>query len=386
MCLAGSGSGKEAIFQSGIDIMKMLKLNKAVHGTIKSEQEVVRNLVRHQAAYYYVDEIGHLLKKVKTAETKGSASYLEGVIGILMSVYSKANGILPIGGDVREEVRKMLLTQLNQVNKQMDENPSPKWERKAKAIEASLELLDDGITNPFLSLFGMTTQIMFDDLVDYQNATNGFIGRCLVFRETIDVPDENQNYNPRSVPEDLKLTMKQILIAGSYDMEQDRIEFHGEKIKIPTAKDAQVMLKRVMDELHEIARDQEERSGLQSLYLRAKEQVAKISFILAVAGGIRTKEHVLWAYAMVRRDVEMKAAIVLGNDKKLSPKENLMAKLTGSIGDDLITQGVLVNKLKTFKREDIEKMLEYLVTSGKIVCEESIHSKKKTKILKYRRV
>ena len=67
-------------------------IGAATHGAIKSEQEIMRNIaLRHQAAFYLVDEIGIFLQKIKNAQQRGGAAYLEGVIGLLMSVYSKAS-------------------------------------------------------------------------------------------------------------------------------------------------------------------------------------------------------------------------------------------------------------------------------------------------------
>jgi len=104
-CVAGSGTGKEAVQQAYLKIMRAASTQGAVHGGFKSEQELMRNLLRHQAAFYSVDELGLVLRKLENASKRGGASYLEGIIGLVMSVYSKANGYLPITGDLKEEIR-----------------------------------------------------------------------------------------------------------------------------------------------------------------------------------------------------------------------------------------------------------------------------------------
>ena len=53
--VAGSGTGKESIMQAYLQIMKAATVQAAVHGAFKSEQEIMRNLIRHQAAFYCVD-------------------------------------------------------------------------------------------------------------------------------------------------------------------------------------------------------------------------------------------------------------------------------------------------------------------------------------------
>ena len=88
--VAASGTGKEGIMTAMMDLHIAAGISAAVHGAIKSEQEIIRNLLRHQMAAYQIDELGIVLKKISNAGKSG-ASYLEGVIGTLMSAYGKAN-------------------------------------------------------------------------------------------------------------------------------------------------------------------------------------------------------------------------------------------------------------------------------------------------------
>ena len=338
----------------------------AVHGNIKSEQEILRNLTDHQAAYYIIDEIGIMLKKIKNAQQKGGAAYLDGIIGMLMSVYSKANGWFPVTGHMRKEVRKSLLQELQQVERRLEEKPSPILEARIPAIEYAIKSLDNGIENPFLSLMGFTTPVTFDDLVDFESATNGFIGRSL-FNERETAPDEKEDFLRPPMDERLVLALATLYSAGSYDtMEGQRIEHYGDKLTIPTSDDARIMLEQVMRLIHELALEHKDLTALEALALRAKETVAKVSFILAVPEGIRTVEHVRWAYALVRRDVEEKTRLVIGNDRrKDSPDQALMARILNLVaGDQGETLGVLVNRIKNVKKEDIQKFLDLLVKDG----------------------
>ena len=97
--VAGSATGKEAIQQAQSDLMICAGLGKAVYGTIKSEQEIYRNVVRNQLTAYIIDEFGILLNKIEQGSKGASSSYMGGIIGALMSIYSKANGMLPMGAD-----------------------------------------------------------------------------------------------------------------------------------------------------------------------------------------------------------------------------------------------------------------------------------------------
>src|SRR5690606_25807789 len=119
-CVAGSRTGKEAIQQAVASILRVAGMAPATHGAIKSEQEIVRNLIRHQAALYIIDEIGIFLQKDKNAQTKGGALCLVGVVGLLMGAYSKADGFMLLTGDAREEMQQMLLKEAVQINRKLE--------------------------------------------------------------------------------------------------------------------------------------------------------------------------------------------------------------------------------------------------------------------------
>ena len=101
--------------------MRTAGVQAAVHGGFKSEQETMRNFLRHQAAFYSIDEFGLTLRKLDNASKRGGASYLEGIIGFIMSVYSKANGFLPITGDLKEELTEKLRNELARIMKRHDD-------------------------------------------------------------------------------------------------------------------------------------------------------------------------------------------------------------------------------------------------------------------------
>lgn len=379
-CVAGSGSGKEAILQAAVSIHKAAGLAAATVGSIKSEQEIFRNLTRHQASYYIVDEVGILLKKIKNAQAKGGAVYLDGVIGALMSVYSKANGIMPVTGDMKEEIRKSLLQEMNQIERQLEEKPNRILDTRLEAVKRSILTLDDGIEKPFLSVLGFTTNVTFDELVDFQSATNGFIGRSILFNERETVPDRKKGFVKPKMPETLRHALMQLCMGGEFDAVAagGRIEHYGDKVAIPTTDSASALLEAAMDDLHDKAKFHKDKTGLEALCLRAMELLAKVSFILAVPGGIRTDEHIQWAAALVARDLEEKIRLVIGNDRqKDDPALALAARIMNLVaGDDGETLGVICNRLRPHKKGDIEKILEKMLDKGIIRVEDGPRSKR----------
>jgi hypothetical protein len=384
-CVAGSGTGKEPIQQAVAAVLRAARIQQAVHGSIKSEQEIMRNLVDHQAAMYLIDEIGIFLKKIKNAQTKGGASYLDGVIGALMSAYSKANGFLLLTGDMKKEIRKALKGELLQLEKQ--ENPSPAILSRIAAVRHSIETLDFGLDRPFLSLAGFTTPETFEELVDFYNATNGFIGRSLLFNERDTTPPRKKGFRPRPMPPELKQSLEDLYAAGGFDMTgSSRVEYYGERIQIPTTPGGADLLEQVSEAFESMAEDAKATTGLEALAMRAYEQVAKVSLILAAPGGVRTEEHILWAYALVRRDIKEKMDLVTSNDRaKDSPLIAMRAKIQNlTSGDDGETLGVICNRMRKHKKADIERCLEQMVSAGLIVVEERSHRFNGSKVKRYR--
>ena len=386
-CVAGSATGKDSILEASIEILTIVGLQRAAYGTIKSEQEVVRNLVEHQPTLYLLDEVGFLLSKINNAKTKGTAAYLEGILGIVMSIYSKANGVLLVSGDVRKEIRKQLVAEINQIDKQLDEGPNAFLSARRASVEVGLEHIQTGIKAPFLSILGFTTPVNFDGSVNFENATNGFIGRSMLFIEQNSTPPEKEDFSKRAMDEAMRNSIIELSTGGSYSLMEGRIENYGEKIAIPTTDDARMLLKKANKCFQHLAEDHAEKTGLEALYLRAKELVGKISFIIATPSGLRTVEHVRWAYALVKNDVDTKANLVIGNDRaKDSPEKALFSKIDNLLKDDEgKTFGVMLNRLRGVKKEELERALEKLVTKGAIIVEESIHPRRKDKIQRYRK-
>ena len=386
-CVAGSATGKDSILEASIEILTIVGLQRAAYGTIKSEQEVVRNLVEHQPTLYLLDEVGFLLSKINNAKTKGTAAYLEGILGIVMSIYSKANGVLLVSGDVRKEIRKQLVAEINQIDKQLDEGPNAFLSARRASVEVGLEHIQTGIKAPFLSILGFTTPVNFDGSVNFENATNGFIGRSMLFIEQNSTPPEKEDFSKRAMDEAMRNSIIELSTGGSYSLMEGRIENYGEKIAIPTTDDARMLLKKANKCFQHLAEDHAEKTGLEALYLRAKELVGKISFIIATPSGLRTVEHVRWAYALVKNDVDTKANLVIGNDRaKDSPERALFSKIDNLLkDDDGKTFGVMLNRLRGVKKDELERALEKLVTKGAVIVEESVHPRRKDKIQRYRK-
>jgi len=389
--VAGSGSGKEGIMQACAEIISICGMSAAVHGTIKSEQEITRNLTRHQMATYLIDEVGFLLQKIDGAKKSG-ASYLEGVMGLLMSAYSKSDSRLIVSGDMKEDVRAQLMKELSQLNKAMDEGEKPHLLERAKAVEHQLDTLDEGIDRPFLAISGFTTSKNFSTLVNYEAATTGMIGRSILAIEQDTAPPTKKRWKKTELPEDMRQTILQLVHGGHFDTTKSlsrRVENYAERIEIPTTQEANDLLDNIMDLFDRSAYEHKSSTGLEALHLRGYEQVTKISLILSIPEGVRTAENVRWAYGLVRRDIEKKMMLVLANDnEKSNPSRALQMSIAQMLdGEDGETLGVIVNRLeRKFKKEDITACLERMVASKMISKEEKQHRYNKKMIVRYKLV
>ena len=365
--VADSGSGKESTYGAFNEIMRKSGLVAAMHGAQKSEQEVIRNFIRHQAAFYSIDEFGLQLQKVINAGQRGGATYLEGLIAIMMSAYSKAGSFLPVSGDVKEDMKEALRKEISQHTKAIENNEDPTGQRASKMAVAMrmLAQVDNGIERPFLSVMGMTTPSTFDGIVTPDQATSGFIGRAIIVRELDPNPVRKYPFKKRPMPSNMEMQLQALAFGGECNPDQDRIESYDDRIAVETTDEAKDALADVYQSFWEMAEQQKEATGLTPIPRRGYEMVAKVSLILSAPGGIRTLEHVQWAYALVKKDIDEKLRLVVSNDVTYGTDRVLMSKITNIISEDHgETLGVIRNKLRSYKPDDVSKALEILATKG----------------------
>ena len=372
--VAGSGSGKDSIQKAATRLLRIAGLVPAVHGTIKSEREIVENLLRHQVSHYNIDEVGELLMKIQNAKKRGGAAHHEGTIGMLMSAYSKADGHLLIGGDRKEDVRAGLLKEASGLQKKIDEGTADEARRavpKLAAVRRALESIYQGIERPYLTLIGFTVPQTFDQLMDYETATNGFMRRAILFQEHDTAPRTKAGFVRQELPERMDALVRTMASTGSYDPDGGRIELLPVRKSISTTTEAAGLLRQAVVWFDDQAVAHKSKSGMEALYLGAYEQVSRISALLACWEGVRNADHVRWAFETVRRDVQAKALAVTANDRaKDSPQTALQARIVSLCGGETgMTMGVMVNRCRAFRRDDVEREVKSLVAAGTLSAE-----------------
>jgi len=370
-CVSGSATGKEAVQQAVAEVHRAAGIHVATHGAIKSEQEVIRNLIRNQAALYVIDEIGIFLQKVSNAQQKGGAAYLDGVIGILMSAYSKADGFMLLTGDTKDDVRHALMKEKSQCMKAKGEgdDESGVMARRIPQLERALLHIDNGLERPFLSLIGFTTPVTFDGLVTHEQATNGFIGRSLLINERETNPRARRGFSKNKMKDSMRFSLAQLYSGGQYDAAAGmRVEYYGDREKVKTDAAARRMLEQVLDWMEDHAEMHKERTGLEAVVRRGYEIMAKISLVLSAPSGIRTAEHVRWAFAMVKRDIDDKTRLAYANENsKSSPEMALKARILNLIDrENGGTVNYIAHRTRATK-EVVLSSLQAMADSGMVV-------------------
>lgn len=369
--IAGSSTGKESVLQAFNDLHIVAGMSAAVHGSIKSEQEIVRNLIRNQAAFYNNDEFGIFLRKLHMSDKTGGASYLQGVIGMIMSAYSKASGNLLLSGDVKEEIKQGLNRELAALNKKMDSgDATAATEARMQSIKDSLSTIDQGLSMPFLSINAFSTPSTFNEAVSFEAITNGFIGRAIIVNEPETNPRPKRDFEYCDMPGSLRSQIIGLCANGEYNIFDNRVESRGEKIQITTTPEAQKALQNASDWVFDEADKHAEQTGFEAVIRRSYECLEKVSFILSMGGEqYRTLEHVEWAFEYIRRDIEYKTTLAYSNVKEKSdPVKSMAAKIMCSIGPDGITVGRLINKYRA-KKSLVEDAVELLISKDKIYTE-----------------
>lgn len=384
-CVAASATGKEAVMQATTDLHIAAGIHYALQGGIKSEQEIMRNLIEHQAAYYIIDEIGIFLIKVRNAQRRGGAAYLESVFGAIMSGYSKAGSRMLLQGDTKRELRKIFG---GAVAKAKDEGDID----KAARADRMLRMIDEGLERPFLSALGYTTPGTFDQIMDGETATQGFVGRAIIVSETDNNPAEREGFKKRPMSEGMAMRLSQIFTGGNFDIKESagaRVEYAGDRVDVITTDEASAMLQDVSRWLHRYAEDMGEHTGEASVAMirRSYELIAKVSFILALseADATRTAAHVRWAFAYVRAELDAKIKLVFANDNsKDRPEESIAARVVNYIDPDKgASTSVLANRMK-IKADVLAAILRKMEARGLIRETEGQRARKGVKPMIWR--
>ena len=381
--VAGSGTGKESVFQAVTKLFSRVKVSQAMHGKIKSEQEIYRNLLRHQAAYYLIDEIGIMLQKIAQASKSGGAIYLTGVIGALMEIYSKSTGILTITGDLKEEIKTKLKDEVAKLYKRLDTGDGKAAEIEVEIARSlkSIQDADQGILEPFLSLMGTTTPDTFDATITPDNVKNGFVARALVLREDNTNPRKKEGFSKAELDDSIVMRLQSMHYGGHSEPPGGRVERCGDFVDVTTSAEASELLEAAYEHFWKLGELHRSHTGMEAITRRSWEMCSKISLILGMAdGGHRTAEHVLYGFALAADDTALKIRYARANDETDTGKDT--QRVLAMLSETEWLARFKVNRALKTNSAGCQDLIDQLVMAGKIAVEQRKAGRKTAEFLK----
>lgn len=373
--IASSGTGKESIISRIIDCFTAAGIQSAAHGGIKSEQEIIRNITRNQAALYVLDEIGSILAKLGNAKKGGGAAYLEAVIPTMISIFSKANDSLIIGGDLKHELKEKIQKEIASTNKKLDKGEGS--EADLDRLLKELDQVDNGIQNPFLSVYGTSEPFTFAGAIDREMMVSGFMGRAIVFEEHNNVPRRKpmSEFCSDDMPRHIADKLRELYQGGHASMRKERVERQGKIVSIDLDDEAKVAADDVYEYFHNMAcAEQDAGTGLEPIPMRGWETTLKVAGTLAVVSGVVTIEHMRYAFALVNKATVWKLdkgkAAEGAETKDINERSSgvIAAVLSSLDKTELNTFGVIKNKYRNkYDPDQLQQAIDHLVSVGKII-------------------
>jgi len=379
LCIAGSSVGKDAILGAAHRLMCCVGLGRAIHGRIKSDKDLLDALEQNQYAMYQNDEFGYFLQRLNNAMKKGNASYLEGIIGTIMEVFTKGDKNVLLDISRKMAIKEKYAELIGKYSKALkDGNFTDEEEVKAKIKRAKflLDKFENGLPNPFLSMFTTATPRTMELAFSGESTENGFLSRALTFHEYETNPAAKPDFQGApSVPLGLEMALKNVAFVKD-DCPFGRIDsFEQKQIPITIEREAMVFVDRALSYFHDLAETQKS-AGLESLPRRALDGVVKLCIALAAESRVLTLDMARYAVKLVRWEMSNKIRRVSSTEGMAS--RDTVEKMDGiayriieicstEIGQ---TMGVIFNGVKNSKanKDSIKKVVEGLVENGYLIA------------------
>lgn len=371
--LAGSASGKQAVIDCSLDLIKASGLGDTVSGDIRSSKSIYEGLLRNQCYNLIMDEMGSLLQKAigkRTSEHNTTTS------GVLMAAVT-ASKTITCDVKLLDDERERLATKFSRLQERIANNE----DKTSDPVEAERQftyaasLLNGGICEPYFGMFGTTTESTFRPFVTMENVTSGLIGRLLIAQEHNDNPRKNKNFNPTPLPPHIKLKLGALMATGNTDTNYTGKILRSEyKRKINADGEAMELIEQLDDWLYDVAQKHEEGgTGMVPVVRRSLEKIIKVAGVCAAVDGQIKAEHIKYATAFViatTGDLIKRAMAVSGSLSKQKDERAEGLRM-------LIVEHCTAGKTKTaivktvaresgYKRDDVVAMIEHMISENKL--------------------
>lgn len=391
--IAGSRTGKGAIKKCITEVHRDLGLAPAEHGKFKSSQELVRNGLHHQIIIYVYDEFGKQLEKLANS-SKGGTHYLEDLLAELIAIYSEATGSHGVSGDVKRELMELADREIARALKKEGITDDEDYSAFIKdnpesALAQAVDMRDraeQGLIEPYLTFFGLSEPASFYAAIEKDPwlINGGFMGRALVFEELETVPKAKplDQVTRDPLPESIMYQLRALLNCGGAGIKRHaRIKRAIPKHRrIKYSPDGASMLSQVRQYWRDVAvSERDAGTGMESHALGATELVIKVAGILGVATETITREHVQWAFELIKV-ITLDKIERAKNDERLNSKNNetkstalVESILTLLAKEPDLTAGVIRNRInRKIEPEVYKQALDWLTDNGKISSKENV--------------
>jgi hypothetical protein len=396
LCIAGSSVGKDSVLGAAYKLLSSVGLGPAIHGRIKSDKDLLDALQRHQYAMYFNDEFGYFLQRLNNAMKKGNASYLEGIIGTIMEVFTKGDKSVLLDISRKAEIKESYDEIIRKAEQAVEDGAGNIEAAKARLSRAKFlaNLFTGGLPNPFLSMFTTATPRTMELAFSGEATENGFLSRAMTFHEYETNPRPKLDFKGvQPVPIALQMALTSIKFDRD-DCPFGRIDSFGqESVPIKIDNDAQVFVDRSIDYFFELAETQKE-SGLESLPRRALDSIIKICIAIGAQDRRLTLQMARYAVKLVRVEIDKKI-------RRVNSTENMVSRDTTIKADGISarilevcsttsgeTAAVIFNRIRSSKinAESMASIIEQMVERGQL---EKISQNRKyqgVEVFKYRSV
>jgi hypothetical protein len=395
LCIAGSSVGKDSVLGAAHKLLSSVGLQPAIHGRIKSDKDLLDALQRHQYALYFNDEFGYFLQRLNNAMTKGSASYLEGIIGTIMEVFTKGDKSVLLDISRKLEIKEFYEEAIRKASVAAKDGDKPELaDKKLARAKMLMEKFSGGLPNPFLSMFTTATPRTMELAFSGEATENGFLSRAMTFHE--------YETNPRPRPDfegaqEVPLGLQMALTGVKFDRDEcpfGRIDsFNQIPVAIKIDSDAQIFVERAIEYFFELAETQKE-SGLESLPRRALDGIIKVCIALAAQDRRLTLQMARYAVKLVRSEIDKKIQRVNStenmasrdNGVKMGGIKSRIMEVCDTINGELI--GTIQSRCKTSKvnPSNIVVLVEGMVDSGFLLRENTGRKYKDAAVFRYKSV
>lgn len=395
LCIAGSSVGKDAILGAAHRLMCCVGLGRSIHGRIKSDKDLIDALEQNQYAMYQNDEFGYFLQRVNNAMRKGNASYLEGIIGTIMEVFTKGDKAVLLDISRKIAIKEKYEELIGKYSKALkDGNFTDEEEVKAKINRAKflLDKFQNGLPNPFLSMFTTATPRTMELAFSGESTENGFLSRALTFHEYETNPAAKQDFQGvPSVPLGLEMALKNVAFVKD-ECPFGRVDsFEQKQIPIKIEREAMVFVDRALAYFHDLAETQKA-AGLESLPRRALDGVVKLCIALAAESRTLTLDMARYAVKLVRWEMQNKIRRVSSTEGMAS--RDTVEKMDGiahRILEICTTEhgesfSVIYKNVKSSRanQESVKTVVAGLVENGYLVAIDTGKTYRNEKVYRYK--